>query len=79
MAARFFSEVPEEINAAKAFCLGCPVRDECLREALARREPCGVWGGELLLAGKVIAEKRRRGRPRKAAPIAAPEREPAVA
>ncbi len=31
--------------AAKAVCNGCPVLDNCLRWALAAREPYGVWGG----------------------------------
>ena len=33
--------------------------------ALDRREPWGVWGGQLLIAGVVVARKRPRGRPRK--------------
>ncbi len=30
---------------AKAVCAGCPVVQNCLRWALAAREPYGVWGG----------------------------------
>ena len=30
---------------AKAVCAQCPVVRECLRWALAAREPYGVWGG----------------------------------
>jgi len=30
---------------AKAICARCPVREPCLRYALAIREPHGVWGG----------------------------------
>lgn len=30
---------------AKAVCARCPVVSECLRWALAAREPYGVWGG----------------------------------
>jgi WhiB family transcriptional regulator, redox-sensing transcriptional regulator len=30
---------------AKAVCLGCPVRTECLVDALDNREEWGVWGG----------------------------------
>lgn len=30
---------------AKAICARCPVREPCLRWALAVREPHGVWGG----------------------------------
>ena len=54
---------------AKAFCRPCPVRDACLAGALARREPWGVWGGELLANGKVLAQKRKRGRPPKVRPV----------
>ncbi|CAM5326708.1 WhiB family transcriptional regulator [Streptomyces tanashiensis] len=35
-----------------------------------RREPWGVWGGELFVQGVVVARKRPRGRPRKN-PVAA--------
>jgi WhiB family redox-sensing transcriptional regulator len=53
------------VETAKALCLECPVRTECLAGALDRREPWGVWGGELFLQGAVIPRKRPRGRPRK--------------
>ena len=61
----FFSEQLDDIAAAKAFCQGCPVKDQCLAGALERREPWGVWGGHLFLNGKVLAQKRKRGRPPK--------------
>lgn len=61
----FFAESPADVEVAKALCLGCPIRAECLAGALDRREPWGVWGGELFLQGAVIARKRPRGRPRK--------------
>ena len=32
-------------RAAKAICLGCPVREECAAHAISTREPHGVWGG----------------------------------
>ena len=64
----FFSEQLDDIAAAKAFCQGCPVKDPCLAGALDRREPWGVWGGELFVNGKVVAQKRKRGRPRKIRP-----------
>lgn len=32
-------------NRAKAVCSGCPVRTECLSEALDGRVEFGVWGG----------------------------------
>lgn len=31
--------------AAKAICARCPVRQACAADALAHREPFGVWGG----------------------------------
>ena len=61
----FFAETPHDVEVAKALCLDCPVRAECLAGALERREPWGVWGGELFLQGVVIPRKRPRGRPRK--------------
>ena len=64
----FFSEQLDDILRAKAFCVECPVKDECLAAAVERREPWGVWGGELFANGKVLAHKRRRGRPPKVAP-----------
>ena len=63
--ALFFSDLPDDIEAAKFLCAGCPFRVACLAGALDRAEPWGVWGGELLQDGHVIARKRRRGRPRK--------------
>lgn len=63
----FFAERPEDLEWAKTLCRRCPIRAACLAGALERGEPCGVWGGELLLNGKVIDGKRPRGRPRKAA------------
>jgi len=37
----------------------------CLSGALERKEPWGVWGGELFVQGVIVARKRPRGRPRK--------------
>jgi len=61
----FFAEAPADVEAAKALCQGCRIRVACLEGALERREPWGVWGGELLLRGTVVPRKRPRGRPRK--------------
>ena len=41
--------------------------EQCLSEALRRGEPHGVWGGQILVDGAVVATKRGPGRPRKAA------------
>jgi WhiB family redox-sensing transcriptional regulator len=32
-------------NRAKLVCMGCPVRTECLADALDNRVEFGVWGG----------------------------------
>ena len=61
----FFAEHPRDIAQAKELCRDCPARQACLAAALKRREPWGVWGGELLLHGRIIADKRARGRPPK--------------
>jgi len=61
----FFAESPADVELAKALCRTCPVVAECLAGALERREPWGVWGGELLVSGVVVPRKRPRGRPRK--------------
>lgn len=66
----FFAEAPADLEEAKTLCASCPVRAECLAGALDRREPWGVWGGEIFEHGAVIARKRPRGRPRKN-PVAA--------
>lgn len=34
-----------EQNVAKLVCRGCPVRTECLADALDSRTEFGVWGG----------------------------------
>ena len=61
----FFAETPEGVEAAKAMCVACPFQLDCLSGALERREPWGVWGGELVVQGEIVARKRPRGRPRK--------------
>ncbi|PLS75591.1 MAG: WhiB family transcriptional regulator [Actinobacteria bacterium] len=61
----FFSEDLADIAKAKTICAACPVQAPCLAAAESRREPWGVWGGELFANGKVLALKRRRGRPPK--------------
>jgi WhiB family redox-sensing transcriptional regulator len=61
----FFAESPSDVELAKSLCGTCPIRAACLDSAIERREPWGVWGGQLLLQGAVIPRKRPRGRPRK--------------
>ncbi len=61
----FFSDDEFDIARAKAICGKCGLADDCLRDALDRSEPYGVWGGQLLVEGVVVAVKRGRGRPPK--------------
>ncbi len=61
----FFATTPEGVEHAKTLCGRCPIRRSCLAGALAREEFYGVWGGELVVRGEVVARKRGRGRPRK--------------
>jgi WhiB family transcriptional regulator, redox-sensing transcriptional regulator len=61
----FFAESPGDVEIAKDMCRDCPARLACLTGALERREPWGVWGGQLFLRGEIVPRKRPRGRPRK--------------
>ena len=38
----FFAESPVDVETAKALCVDCPIRTECLAGALERREPW-IW------------------------------------
>ena len=58
----FFSQDRKVIDQAKAICAGCPRRESCLEGALERREPWGVWGGELFRNGHVLTNRERRSR-----------------
>lgn len=48
-----------EIEKAKAICRQCPVRSECLTDALNGPEKYGIWGG---LTEEERAKQRRRNR-----------------
>jgi WhiB family redox-sensing transcriptional regulator len=61
----WFAEKPSDLELAKALCQDCPARRACLAGALERRESWGVWGGEILVDGAIVAFKRPRGRPRR--------------
>ena len=45
-------------NRAKAVCLGCPVRTECLADALDNRIEFGVWGGMTERERRALLRKR---------------------
>lgn len=65
MTGLFFSDNVIDIARAKAMCGLCPLQASCLAGALEREEPWGVWGGELLSGGRIVANKRPCGRPPK--------------
>jgi WhiB family redox-sensing transcriptional regulator len=65
MTGLFFSDHVVDIARAKAMCELCPLKQSCLAGAIEREEPWGVWGGELLSGGRIIANKRPCGRPPK--------------
>jgi WhiB family redox-sensing transcriptional regulator len=55
----------DQIEAAKAICLECSVREECLAYALETNQEAGVWGGyaedeRRRLRKRWLAERRRR-------------------
>ena len=61
----FFSDDSIDVARAKAICSKCRLTASCLEGALERDEPWGVWGGELVENGRVVVNKRPRGRPPK--------------
>lgn len=79
-AALFFSDDPYDMARAKAICARCVARPECYALAVARAEPCGVWGGEIFVDGVPVPVKRGRGRPpRVARPVLVVDEVPDVA
>lgn len=61
----FFAEDETSIARAKAICGKCGLASACLQRALDTEEPYGVWGGQLVIDGAIVARKRGRGRPPK--------------
>lgn len=57
-----FPEVGESTKKPKAVCRSCEVRVPCLRAALERHEPSGIWGGFSEHERRVVARQHRLGR-----------------
>jgi WhiB family transcriptional regulator, redox-sensing transcriptional regulator len=49
------------VDAAKAVCSNCPVREDCLQYALRNGETFGIWGGRTEKERSTI--RRRRAQP----------------
>jgi WhiB family transcriptional regulator, redox-sensing transcriptional regulator len=45
---------------AKAICVRCPVRTDCLEYALRNREPHGIWGALNEIERKALIRERER-------------------
>lgn len=63
----FFPETADQLTVAQSLCAQCPVIATCLDQAVTLGVTDGVWGGQLFDRGRPVGEKRRPGRPRKAA------------
>lgn len=59
----------EAVREAKRFCQMCPVRSECLAEALDRSERYGIWGGMDFRERSAL--RRSKIRPSRAASVVA--------
>ena len=56
----FFPDKGGDPRDAKRICMRCPVRNQCLEEALARPEVWGVWGGTTEYDRKNLRRRQRR-------------------
>lgn len=48
------------VREAKQVCAGCPVRRQCLEDALERHEQFGIWGGLTLTERRSVNRQSRR-------------------
>ena len=55
----FPSSGAEPDDAVRKICTACPVREDCLVDAIRRGEEFGIWGG--LTYAERLVEARRRG------------------
>lgn len=55
------AEYLTKVADAKAVCEACPVRGECLSDAVSRREPFGIWGGKTTRERRAIRRKLMAG------------------
>jgi WhiB family transcriptional regulator, redox-sensing transcriptional regulator len=50
----------DQVKEAKQVCSGCVMRESCLKGALEREEPWGVWGGTTKLERKALQRERKK-------------------
>jgi WhiB family redox-sensing transcriptional regulator len=55
----FYPEKGQPTRQAKVICRRCPVRGECLADALERNDRFGVWGGLSAQEREVLRHERR--------------------
>ena len=55
----FFPEKGKRSRAARAVCADCPVRKECLSDALTHDRVYGVWGGTTEQERRKLTTTRR--------------------
>ncbi len=68
-----------EQNKAKQLCSGCPVRTECLAEALDNQIEWGVWGGMTERERRALLRRRPNASWRAVLEAARDQGKPAVA
>lgn len=69
----FFPERGEAVNQAKAVCVGCEVKEQCLQYALANSEHFGIWGGSSERERRMMRTERYRARLNNASLYSSPE------
>ena len=57
----WFSDLPADLQLAKAYCQPCPIRRACLAGAVQRHEPHGVWAARSSPAAR--SSRRKAARP----------------
>lgn len=58
----FYPDKGGSVDAAKAVCETCPVREQCLEYALRNRERFGVWGGASVTDRRKMLKERKETR-----------------
>lgn len=58
----FFSLDDHDQRQALEYCKGCPVQQECLRDAISHGEMYGIWGGMTESERRSIIRDHRRQR-----------------